>query len=100
MPNRNETPERNPFAHNNLCAASPESRKHNKDSAKAYANYQKPCANRCARASRSAPPYLCVAPDICKAPNSSPTQQVAAQGWAADQAATNRAVGGARALRN
>ena len=46
MPNRNETPERNPFAHNNLCAASPDSRKHKKDSDDDYAKYQIQCANR------------------------------------------------------
>ena len=46
MPNRNETPKRNPFAKNNLSAASIHSRKHKKDSDEAYAKYQILCANR------------------------------------------------------
>ncbi len=44
MPNRNETPKRNP--HNNLCAASIHSRKQKDDSDEAYDDFQKQCANR------------------------------------------------------
>ena len=82
MPNGNKTPKRNPLAHNNLCAASIHSRKQKDDSDETYDDFQKLCANRCARSSLSGALYLLFAPD-CAAPNSSPTQQVAAQGDAA-----------------
>ncbi len=88
MPNGNGTPKRISCELNNLFAASFESRKHKEDAAKNYDFFQKLCANRCAGSSLSGALYLLFAPD-CAAPNSSPTQPVAAQGDAAAQETKN-----------
>jgi hypothetical protein len=89
MPNGNGTPKRSAGELNTLFAASFDDRKHEKDAAEYYNFFQKLCANRCARSSLSGALYLLFAPD-CAAPNSSPTQPVAAQGDAAAQETKNR----------